>query len=85
MAENEPSVSNEGNDMSLEILRQLAPPPKPVSYTIKKGDTLDSIAKAHGMTWEELNERNPAYLDEIVEEPTRALTDPHRDNRKCRN
>jgi nucleoid-associated protein YgaU len=36
------------------------PAPTPVLYTIKKGDTLSKVAKAHGITIEELMAANPA-------------------------
>jgi LysM repeat protein len=38
----------------------VAPAPTPVLYTIKKGDTLSKVAKAHGITIEELLAANPA-------------------------
>jgi peptidoglycan endopeptidase LytE len=36
------------------------PVPTPEIYTIKKGDTLSKVAKAHGLTIEELLAANPA-------------------------
>src|SRR5262249_43352985 len=36
------------------------PAPTPVVYTIKKGDTLSKVAKAHGITLDELLQANPS-------------------------
>jgi LysM repeat protein len=39
------------------------PAATPIVYTIKKGDTLSKVAKAHGVTIEELRAANPAIKD----------------------
>jgi hypothetical protein len=45
---------------SASVAPTIAPEPTPGLYTIKKGDTLLKVAKAHGITIEELLTANPA-------------------------
>jgi hypothetical protein len=53
-----PSVAVAGPSAS--VAPTVPPPPTPELYTIKKGDTLSKVAKAHGITIEELLAANPA-------------------------
>jgi peptidoglycan endopeptidase LytE len=48
---------------STEPSATVAPDPTPSLYTIRKGETLLRIAKAHGLTLEELLAANPAIKD----------------------
>jgi LysM repeat protein len=45
---------------STTVAPSVAAAPTPELYTIKKGDTLSKVAKAHGVTLEELLAANPA-------------------------
>jgi LysM repeat protein len=48
---------------SVSLAPTIAPEPTPGLYTIKKGETLSKIAKAHGITLEELLAANPTIKD----------------------
>jgi LysM repeat protein len=57
-----------------------APAPKPTTYTVKKGDTLSSIARAYGTTWPGLYSANRAVigLNPNLIRPGQVLTIPGR-------
>lgn len=64
-----------------DILRALgetpAPPPLPATYTVKPGDTLGAIAKANGVTWQDLAAWNGiSNPDNISEGQVLRLTAP---------
>jgi len=60
-----------------ELEREL---PKTLMYTVVRGDTLESIARAYGTTVDEIKKRNPGLTNETLR-PGTTITVPYNDQK----